>query len=68
MAAGRKSTGTAYFLMLFSFVFVCGLQHIYLGNILRAFVWFFTLGLFGIGLIYDLFTMPSQVRKSNSGY
>lgn len=68
MSVKPKSAGTAYFLMLFSFVGVCGLQHIYLGNIFRAFLWFFTFGLLGIGLIYDLFTIPSQVSNKNNGF
>jgi TM2 domain-containing membrane protein YozV len=50
--------------MLFSFLLVCGLQHFYLGKPLKGLVWLFTFGLLGIGLVWDLFTLPHQVRYS----
>jgi TM2 domain-containing membrane protein YozV len=64
MSYKPKSVGAAYFWMLFSFVFVCGLQHFYLGKPLKGLVWLFTFGLLGIGLVWDLFTLPHQVRYS----
>lgn len=65
MASNQKSVGVAYFLWLFSFVGVCGLQHFYLGKPLRGLLWFFTIGLLGVGVIYDLFALPSQTRIAN---
>ncbi|MGB7979872.1 MAG: TM2 domain-containing protein [Candidatus Nanopelagicales bacterium] len=57
-----KDTGIAYALMLISVIGVCGIQHFYLGKIGRGVLWLFTLGLFGVGLIIDLFTLPQQVN------
>ncbi len=59
----NKSVGAAYFFMLFSFIGVCGIQHFYLGNIWKGVVWLFTFGLLGVGLLWDLFTLPHQVRN-----
>lgn len=64
MARNSKSVGAAYFFMLFSFTGVCGIQHFYLGNVWKGVVWLFTFGLLGVGLLWDLFTLPHQVRKS----
>ena len=64
MASSGKSVGVAYGLMLFTFIGICGVQHFYMGKIWRGLLWFFTFGLLGIGLVIDLFTLPSQVRKS----
>jgi TM2 domain-containing membrane protein YozV len=61
---GTKSTFVAYFLLCFSFILICGLHHFYLGHIFRGLIWLFTFGLFGIGIIYDIFTLPSQVRRA----
>lgn len=61
-----KSTGTAYALMLFTLIGVAGVQHFYLGKIGRGVLWLLTLGLFGIGTIIDLFTLPSQTKTINA--
>lgn len=58
--------GTAYALMLFSFVGVCGIQHFYMGKTGRGLLWLFTVGLFGVGLIVDLFTLPQQIKNINA--
>jgi len=60
-----KSTGAAYAFMLFTFIGFCGIQHFYLGKYLRGVIWLLTAGLFGVGLIIDLFTLPSQTRHIN---
>jgi TM2 domain-containing membrane protein YozV len=65
MAVKQKSVGTAYLLWLFSFIGICGLQHFYLGKPLRGLLWLFTLGLLGVGVLYDLFALPSQTRIAN---
>ena len=63
MSSSLKSVGAAYFFMLFSFIGICGIQHFYLGNIWKGVVWLFTFGLLGVGLLWDLFTLPHQVRN-----
>ncbi len=61
-----KSKGTAYILCIIGFFGIAGLQHFYLGKILKGLLWFFTLGFFGLGTIIDLFTMGSQVDNYNT--
>jgi len=61
-----KKTGVAYLMMLFSFIGICGIQHFYLGKVGRGILWLLTLGVFGIGLIIDLFTLPAQTRQVNA--
>ncbi|GAA1737002.1 TM2 domain-containing protein [Luedemannella helvata] len=58
-----KSVGVAY--ALWFFLGVIGVHQFYLGNTIRAVTYIFTLGWLGIGLLIDLFTIPSQVRKAN---
>ncbi|MFT4028499.1 MAG: TM2 domain-containing protein [Protaetiibacter sp.] len=61
-----KNVRTAYLLMLLSLVGVCGIQHFYLGKIGRGILWLLTVGLFGIGTIVDIFTLPSQTKTINA--
>jgi hypothetical protein len=55
----------AYLLWLFSGCGMLGFHRFYLGKIPSGVLWMFTFGLFGIGSIYDFFTLPSQVRQAN---
>ena len=59
------STGIAYLLWFLSGFGVFGFHRFYLGKIPSAFLWMCTGGLFGIGTIYDFFTLPGQVREAN---
>ena len=59
------SIGFAYLLWFCSFFGVLGLHRFYLGKFFTGLLWMFTGGFFGIGTIYDLFTLPSQVREAN---
>ncbi len=61
-----KSTGVAYLMMIFTLFGVAGIQHFYLGKIGRGILWLLTWGLFGIGSIVDLFTLPSQTKTINA--
>ena len=61
-----KSKGIAYALLLPSFVLICGLQRIYIGKVGTGILWFFTLGLFGIGTLVDIFTLGGQVEQYNA--
>lgn len=61
----QKDVGIAYLCWLASFFLVSGIQHFYLGKPVRGVIWLLTLGLFGIGTLIDLFTLPAQVRKVN---
>jgi TM2 domain-containing membrane protein YozV len=61
--ANQKSVGTAY--VLWFFLGALGVHQFYLGKTVRGVTYLFTLGWLGIGLLIDLFTLPSQVRKAN---
>jgi hypothetical protein len=55
----------AYLLWFVSGFGALGLHRFYLGKIPTALLWMFTGGLLGIGSLYDLFTLPFQVREAN---
>lgn len=55
------SRGTAYLLWALCFFGVSGIHRFYLGRIGTGVLWLCTWGLFGIGNIIDLFTIPSMV-------
>jgi len=61
-----KDVGVAYLFWALSFVFVCGIQHFYLGKTGRGILWLLTAGLFGIGTLIDLFTLAGQTRDVNA--
>ena len=44
-----------------------GIHKFYLGKMLWGLVYLFTGGLFGIGWLIDLFTLPTQVENYNRG-
>jgi TM2 domain-containing membrane protein YozV len=60
-----KSKGTAYLLWFFSIFGWLGFHHYYLGKVGKGLIWMFTLGLFGIGSLVDLFTLGSAVETYN---
>ena len=59
------STVIAYILWLFSGFGALGFHRFYLGKIPTGLLWMFTGGLLGVGAIYDLITLPLQVRQAN---
>jgi len=59
------STGIAYLLFFLSGFGALGFHRFYLGKIPTGLLWMFTGGFFGIGAIYDLITLPGQVREAN---
>lgn len=60
-----KSKGTAYLLWCGCFFGLAGLHRFYIGKIGTGLIWFFTLGLLGIGQLIDLFTLSGQVDMVN---
>ncbi len=59
-----KGSGVAYlFWALFG---LWGLHQFYLNRPGRGVLYLLTLGLFGIGTVLDLFTLPRQVRRANA--
>jgi TM2 domain-containing membrane protein YozV len=61
----QKDLGLAYLLWALTFVLVAGIQHFYLGKPIKGVIWLLTWGLFGIGTLVDLFTLPRQVIAIN---
>jgi hypothetical protein len=62
------SVGIAYLLWLLSGFGALGFHRFYLGKIFTGLLWMFTGGLGMIGSIYDLITLPGQVRDANMRY
>lgn len=62
-AVPQKSLGIAYLLWFFLGIF--GVHQFYLGKVGRGLLYLFTGGIFGIGIIIDLFTLPAQTRQVN---
>ena len=61
----RKDVGVTYLLWLL--LGVLGAHKFYLGKPGWGVVYLLTLGIVGIGLLVDLFTIPAQVRRYNAG-
>lgn len=55
----------AYLLWFVSGFGALGFHRFYLGKIGTGILYLFTGGLFGLGGLYDLFTLPAQVREAN---
>ncbi len=60
---GEKSYTVAWVLLTFLGVF--GIHRFYQGKWMTGIIYLFTLGLFGIGLIYDYWTLNEQVSVLN---
>ncbi|WP_062069096.1 TM2 domain-containing protein [Demequina sediminicola] len=59
-----KSLAVAY--VLWFFFGLLGIHQFYLGKVGRGVLYLLTAGIFGIGFIIDLFTLPSQTRQVNT--
>lgn len=60
----EKSLFLAY--VLWFFLGILGIHQFYLGKWGRGLLYLFTAGVFGIGWLIDLFTLPSQTRQVNT--
>ncbi len=61
--AGRYDYSIAWMLQMFLGVF--GIHRFYLGKIITGVIWLCTGGLFGVGYIYDMFTLNEQIDQEN---
>lgn len=61
-----KSKETAYLLWVPSLLGIAGLHRLYMGKIGTGILWLLTLGLLGIGTIYDVFTIGRQIANVNT--
>jgi TM2 domain-containing membrane protein YozV len=63
-----RSGSTSYDVswILLTFFGVLGLHRLYMGKWISGILYFFTVGLFAAGVIYDFFTLNEQVSDLNS--
>ena len=61
-AYGDRSKLLAYLFWIFGFI---GLHRFYLGRPLSGVLYLLTVGVFGLGIIYDLFTLNEQIAEAN---
>lgn len=59
------SKAIGYILWIFGFM---GAHRFYYGKPITGTIWFYTLGLLGVGWIIDLFLIPSMDRSANIRY
>ena len=64
----NKSMGVAYFLWFLSFLGFAGLNRMYCGRWISGFIWFFTWGILGVGILIDLFWTAVMVEDCNGGF
>lgn len=62
-ASGTYSYNVAWLLQAYTGLF--GLHRLYLGNWMSGLLWMFTGGVFGMGWLYDFWTLNEQVREAN---
>ena len=63
--AGKYDHNITWLLHSFFLLGILGLHRFYLGKWVTGILWLFTGGLFGIGFIYDWFTLNEQVNAAN---
>ncbi len=61
--AGKYDYSVAWILLTFLGVF--GVHRMYLGKWFSGIIYLFTLGLFGLGIIYDFWTLNDQISMEN---
>jgi hypothetical protein len=52
--------------ILLTFLGVFGAHRLYLGKVFTAILYFFTVGVFGLGILYDYWTLNEQVSEVNA--
>ncbi len=65
MSNDTHSLAIGYLLWIFGFT---GAHRFYYGKPVTGTLWFFTLGLLGVGWLLDLFLMPSLERSAEARY
>jgi TM2 domain-containing membrane protein YozV len=64
--AGNYDYTTTWILLTFLGLF--GFHRMYLGKWISGIIYFLTGGIFGLGYLYDFWTINDQVSQLNSGY
>ena len=62
--AGEKNYTAAWLLLTFTGIF--GLHRIYLGKVFTGLLYLVTLGLLGVGILYDFWTLNEQISAINT--
>lgn len=62
-----RTVGLAYLLWLPCVFGVHGLHRFYTGRWVSGLLWFFTMGLCGVGQVIDLIFIPRMVEDHNEG-
>lgn len=65
MSNSTHSKTVGYILWIFGFM---GAHRFYFGKAISGTIWFFTLGLLGIGWLIDLFLIPGMEREATRTY
>lgn len=60
-----KEPAIGYLLWLLGLIGLCGMHRFYMGKWITGLLWFFTLGLLGIGQLIDLILIPSMAANVN---
>lgn len=61
----QKDAGIAYLLWLLSIFGIAGIYYFYLDRPVKGIIWLLTFGIFGIGVIIDIFTLGNEVERQN---
>jgi TM2 domain-containing membrane protein YozV len=51
--------------LLLTFLGVFGIHRFYQGKIISGLVYLLTIGIFGLGILYDFFTLNEQISQLN---
>jgi len=51
--------------ILLTFLGIFGVHRFYMGKIITGLIYLFTLGLFGLGVLYDFLTLNGQISERN---
>ncbi|MFW6093282.1 MAG: NINE protein [Pseudomonadota bacterium] len=62
--AGDKNYSVAW--LLLTFTGILGLHRFYLGKVVTGIIYLLTVGLLGIGIIYDFWTLNEQISSINT--
>ena len=54
--------------ILLTFLGFFGIHRFYMGKVFTGIIYLLTVGLFGIGILYDFLTLNEQISDVNSGY
>ena len=64
--SGPASYNVSWILLTFLGIF--GVHRFYLGKWITGLIWLFTVGLFGLGILYDYWTLNGQVDDRNRAF